>query len=247
MRGRAVIRRSLRQRLPAHQVPRPRCPDGRGGNRGSDRATTSAYLNRLERRVVANPSPHPRSATPDRPPPAPCAHARGAPPSQGPGPGAFAGNRYERGPAPPLGVPPPVPPSVGASTRRAIARWKAWVTTVGSRRRRATRARPRSSSVPSLSGRARRLPAATASWMARLIPTPPTGDIAWAESPMQSSPRRCQRLRRLTWTSSVFTSSQPAGSCSTLSAKAGMSSARELRSVSMPCRRRAASEPLGIT
>src|SRR3954465_4055936 len=43
----------------------------------------------------------------------------------------------------------------------------------------------RSSVVPALRrrGSARRLAAATASWTARLIPTPPTGDIACAASP----------------------------------------------------------------
>ena len=40
--------------------------------------------------------------------------------------------------------------------------------------------------------------AATASWMARLMPMPPTGDMAWAASPMQRRPGRCQRVRRLT-------------------------------------------------
>ena len=66
-------------------------------------------------------------------------------------------------------------------------------------RRRSTRA-----GAPSSRGLAERfasrLAAATASWIARLIPTPPTGDIACAASPMQSSPvdtnaraGRCER------------------------------------------------------
>ena len=43
------------------------------------------------------------------------------------------------------------------------------------------------------SGSARMLAAATASCTARLMPTPPIGDIACAASPMQSRPGRCQR------------------------------------------------------
>ena len=38
------------------------------------------------------------------------------------------------------------------------------------------------------------LAVATASWIARLMPTPPTGDMAWAASPMQSSPGRYHRF-----------------------------------------------------
>ena len=42
------------------------------------------------------------------------------------------------------------------------------------------------------------------------MPTPPTGDIAWAASPMHSSPGRHQRFSRSTCTVSSLTSSQPA-------------------------------------
>ena len=52
------------------------------------------------------------------------------------------------------------------------------------------------------------LPAATASWMARLIPTPPMGDMACAASPMQSKPGRCHCRRRSTFTVNSFTSFQ---------------------------------------
>src|SRR5438067_5342183 len=37
---------------------------------------------------------------------------------------------------------------------------------------------------------ASRFAVATASWIAKLIPTPPTGDIAWATYPIHSSPSR---------------------------------------------------------
>ena len=45
--------------------------------------------------------------------------------------------------------------------------------------------------------------AATASWTAMLMPTPPTGDMACAASPMQRRPGRHQRRRRsiCTWLS----------------------------------------------
>ena len=45
--------------------------------------------------------------------------------------------------------------------------------------------------APAASGCHRILAAATASWIARLMPTPPIGDIAWAASPMHSRPGRC--------------------------------------------------------
>ena len=50
--------------------------------------------------------------------------------------------------------------------------------------------------------------AATASAIARLMPTPPTGDIACAASPMQSTPLACQRRKRSSRTSRTLTSSQ---------------------------------------
>ena len=54
---------------------------------------------------------------------------------------------------------------------------------------------------------ASRLAVATASWIARLTPTPPTGDIACAASPMHSRPGRVHRFSRLIATVSSFTSS----------------------------------------
>ena len=64
------------------------------------------------------------------------------------------------------------------------------------------------STVPALSGAARRLAAATASCTARLMPTPPIGDIACAASPMQSRPGRHHCRSRSTVTLSSLTSSQ---------------------------------------
>ena len=49
---------------------------------------------------------------------------------------------------------------------------------------------------------------ATASWTARLMPTPPTGDMACAASPMQSRPGAHQVRSRSTVTVSSLTSSQ---------------------------------------
>ena len=53
-------------------------------------------------------------------------------------------------------------------------------------------------------GSARIVAAATASAIARLIPTPPTSDMAWAASPMHNNPGLCQRGSRLTCTSRIF-------------------------------------------
>ena len=61
---------------------------------------------------------------------------------------------------------------------------------------------------PRAIGPARMLAAATASWTATLIPTPPIGDMAWAASPMTSRPGRCQRSSRSSATVSSLTSSQ---------------------------------------
>ena len=60
------------------------------------------------------------------------------------------------------------------------------------------------------SGSASMLAAATASWTARLMPTPPTGDIAWAQSPMHRRPGRHQRSSRSTVTVSSLTRPSPA-------------------------------------
>ena len=58
------------------------------------------------------------------------------------------------------------------------------------------------------SGEVRMLAAATASWTARLIPTPPIGDMACAASPMHNSPARYHRRRRSTRTVRSLISSQ---------------------------------------
>ena len=53
-----------------------------------------------------------------------------------------------------------------------------------------------STSSPRASGPARMFAAATASWIARLMPMPPIGDMAWAASPIASRPGRYQRVSR---------------------------------------------------
>ena len=81
------------------------------------------------------------------------------------------------------------PPAGGACTRCT-----AWVIAAGGSRRLRTAARSRSVTSPRRSGSASSLAAPTASWTAMLMPTPPTGDIACAASPMHSRPSVCQRL-----------------------------------------------------
>ena len=71
--------------------------------------------------------------------------------------------------------------------------WRNCVTRVGDSRRCCTRFRIRSVTCPAQSGTDNIFAAATASWIARLIPTPPAGDIACAASPMHSKPGRCHR------------------------------------------------------
>ena len=98
------------------------------------------------------------------------------------------------------------------STRTTTVFWTAicarCVTRVGHSRRRCTAARSAFVSRRSRSGAANRLAAATASWIARLIPTPPIGDIACALSPMHSRPGRHQRSQPVDATVSSLTSSQ---------------------------------------
>jgi len=64
-------------------------------------------------------------------------------------------------------------------------------TKVSRRRRPSTEARSASVDRPSRSGRAKILAAATASRTARLMPTPPMGDMVCAVSPMHSTPGLC--------------------------------------------------------
>src|SRR3989442_820722 len=101
-------------------------------------------------------------------------------------------------------------------------------------------------SRPRRRGSASRFAAATASWIARLMPTPPIGDIAWAASPMQSRPGRYHRRRRSTRTVSSFASSQSRISRSRLAAN-GASLTTSLRNVSSPRWRICSTEPFGIT
>ncbi len=94
-------------------------------------------------------------------------------------------------------------------TRFWIISCMPWVSRVGRARRRCSAASGASGTGPPRSSQgSRMLAAATASWMARLMPTPPIGDMACAASPMQSRPGRYQRSSRSTATVSSFTSSQ---------------------------------------
>src|SRR5438034_2023161 len=135
------------------------------------------------------------------------------------------------------------------STRRTIrfwtSTWTRWVTRVGHSRRRCTRARSSALTRPSRSGAASRLAAATASWIARLMPTPPTGDIACGASPRQSTPGPNQRARRSTRTVSSFTSSQSRSALA--SARASASRATSSRNAARPRARISSSVPLAIT
>ena len=137
-------------------------------------------------------------------------------------------------------------PSVGEMTRRCARSCSHWVTRVGHSRRRCTRRRCSVVRRPSRSGIQSRFAAATASWIARLIPTPPTGDIACAASPMQSSPGRYHWRSRSTFTVRSLTSSQSRIS-PTRSAANGTSAATEARKASSPRRRTSSAAPLGMT
>ena len=123
------------------------------------------------------------------------------------------------------------------STRTTTLFWMAicarCVTRTGHSRRCCTAARSALVSRRSRSGAANRLAVATASWIARLMPTPPTGDIAWAASPMQSNPSRCHTGMRSICTVSSFTSSQ-AASALVAGASDGAICAMRARNASSP-------------
>ena len=131
-------------------------------------------------------------------------------------------------------------------TRFWIATCTRCVMRVGHSRRRCTARRSSSVAPPSRSRGTRMLAVATASWIARLIPTPPTGDIACAASPMHSRPGRNQVSSRFTATVSSFTSSQDASSC-TRSRRYGASRAISARNASRPRACTSSMPPLGMT
>lgn len=111
---------------------------------------------------------------------------------------------------------------------------------------RRSRRRSSTSTPPARNGAANRFAVATASWMARLIPTPPTGDIACAASPMHSSPGRYQRSSRSTRTVSRLTSSQPRIS-PMRSAAYGAAWATLVRNASIPSALIHSKVPFGMT
>src|SRR5262249_4429087 len=122
----------------------------------------------------------------------------------------------------------------------------AWMTRVGNIRRSCTLRKSSSCTVPSLSGRQRMFAAATASCTARLMPTPPTGDIACAASPMQRSPVRYQRSSLSTATVRSLISSQLL-SASSRPANSGTSRVRFALKAASPTRRSSSSEALAMT
>ncbi len=78
------------------------------------------------------------------------------------------------------------------------------------------------------------------------MPTPPTGDIACAASPINSNPSVYQRRSRFSCTSSNFTSSNEVTSGSR-PASQGTSDATRRCIASMPSALSRASLPLGMT
>ena len=99
----------------------------------------------------------------------------------------------------------------GPASPACATRWKVWMTAAAQARRRWTARRwSVVTADPARSTGPRIRAAATASCTARLIPTPPTGDIAWAASPISSSPSAYQRRSRSSRTLSSLTSSKEA-------------------------------------
>ena len=85
--------------------------------------------------------------------------------------------------------PAPSAPTAPAAGSACASRCPAWISAVGHHRRSCTRRRTATGTGPPVrSAGARIRAAATASCTARLMPTPPTGDIACAASPMQQQP-----------------------------------------------------------
>jgi hypothetical protein len=101
------------------------------------------------------------------------------------------------------GMPPP--PTAGATILRWARDCSLWMMRIGTSRRSCTALKCRDPTLSPSNGLASAFAAATASWIARFIPTPPTGDIACAASPMHNRTGRYQRLRRFTCTDKSFT------------------------------------------
>ena len=139
-----------------------------------------------------------------------------------------------------------LPANKGTKTARWRIRWTVCRTMVGIRRRRSTAARSRSWTVPRSSAGARRSAAATASWMARLMPTPPTGDMAWAASPMQRRPGRHHCFRQSICTVSRLSWSQCASSPAR-SAIHGRRRTSRSRKAGRPALRSSSAAPFGMT
>ena len=117
---------------------------------------------------------------------------------------------------------------------------------VGNARRRCTASTSSSDGAPRRSASPKRFAVATASWIARLIPTPPIGDMACAASPIQSSPGRAHSCSRSTATVSKLTLLQSCNS-ETRSLKNGSRPAISCRNASSPRFFIFSASPLGIT
>jgi hypothetical protein len=115
-----------------------------------------------------------------------------------------------------------LPPRIRLITLFCMMTCSHWVATVGKALRRWMPLRSLLCGIPSRSLAPRILAVATASWTARLIPTPPIGDMACAASPMHNSPQRDHRRKRSTATVSSLMSSQSPSS-STRSRRKGTS------------------------
>ena len=88
-----------------------------------------------------------------------------------------------------------------------------WVILAGHSRRACTFTKSSMLQPPLRNFSAKKLAVATASCTAKLMPTPPMGDMAWAASPIHNKPSLYQRSKRLTCTLSNFTLSQESIAC----------------------------------
>ena len=138
---------------------------------------------------------------------------------------------------------PPAPaPGRAAGSPAARPAFLSWETLVGAGLSPAPRVLSVRDRMPGASIRA----VATASCTARLMPTPPIGDMACAASPISSTPGAYQRRSRSTRTLSVLTSSQSVIS-PTRSASGGACCATESRNRGRPSSCTVPADPLPIT
>ena len=121
-----------------------------------------------------------------------------------------------------------------------------WITRVASMRRFCTARSSSTEGTPVLSVCQSKFAAATASCTARLMPTPPTGDMACAASPMHKRPGRNHWRSRATATVKSFASSQVRISF-TRSRRRGSTRTISARSAFRPFARSLSMLPLAMT